>query len=255
MKKLGIGLLVVIVLIAGALYYVLTNVNSIVKASVERYGSEATQASVKLDKVSLAFTEGRGALSGLRIGNPQGFATPSALVLGQIAVALDTSTVMGDGPIVIREVTIDRPEITYEVKGATNNLDTIRKNVSSYASSITGGASPSGAADKGNEGRKLIIENLYVRDGQIAISHTALQGQALAVPLPTIHLTNIGKDEGGATPGEVAAKVVGAITSQASQVGAEALVGKLGDVGKVVSGTAEEGVSSAGKALKGLFGQ
>lgn len=253
MKRLGIGLIILIILIAGAVYVLLSNLNAIVEASIEKYGSEATQASVTLDKVDLALVEGKGALSGLRVGNPKGFATPAALVLGQVAIKLDTASVAGNGPIVVHEIVIDRPEITYEVKGGTNNLDTLRKNVTDYAARMDGGAASASA--ESSEGRKLIIENLYVRNGQIAISHTALQGQSLAVPLPTIHLTGIGRGSDGATPAEVAQKVVGAITASASKVSAEALVAKLGAVGEMVTGGAESGVSSASKALKGLFGK
>jgi hypothetical protein len=255
MKKLGIALLILIVLIAGGVYYVLTNLNSIVKASIEKYGSEATQASVNLDSVNLKLTEGQASLSGLRVGNPQGFSTPSALKLGQIAVKLDVKSVAGTGPIVVHEIAIDKPEVTYEVRGNTNNLETIQKNAADYANAVTGGGAPSGSASSGGSERKLIIEDLYIRDGQINVSHAALQGQSLSVPLPTIRLKNIGKSKGGATPAEVADKIVGAITASAAQVAAQALVAKLGSAGTMVGAGAESGASTAGKALKGIFGQ
>jgi len=50
-KKIALALAVVVLAIAGAAYYFASNIDSIVKAVVERYGSEATQTSVKLKSV------------------------------------------------------------------------------------------------------------------------------------------------------------------------------------------------------------
>jgi len=243
-KKIGIGVVVLLIIIAGVGYYLFSNLDSYIKAAIEKYGSQATQASVTLDSVIVSITTGEGGLVGLSVGNPKGFATPHAITVGAITLKIDTSTVTGSGPIVIKEIDIDKPQVTYEVGNTGgSNLDAIQKNTQAYA-----GGSNNAPTSGGGQERKLIINDLYVRDGQIGVSATALQGKALNAPLPTIHLTNIGKNSNGATAAEVANDVLGAITSEAAKVGSNQLMQSLGSSVTGVTGGATGG-------LKGLFGK
>jgi hypothetical protein len=257
LKKIAIGVVVLLLLIAGGVYFLFSNLDSIIKAAIEKYGTAATLAEVKLDSVKISITSGEGALTGLTVGNPKGFATPQALSLGLISVKLDTSSVTGNGPIAIREIVIERPQVTYEVTNTgDSNLQTIQKNTMAYSGASGGGgsggnsSSTSGSSGGGQE-RKVIITDLYVRDGQIGISSTLLEGKALSAPLPTIHLTNIGKDSGGASPAQVAQQVIGSITASASKVGREELTKQLGSL-KGVVGNGAGGVTDQ---VKGLLGK
>lgn len=253
MKKFAIGLLVLILVVAGGLYFLYENLGSIVKLAVEKYGSEATQASVKLNGVKIDIPSGAGSISGFKVGNPKGFSTPSAIQLGQIAMAFDTKSITSDGPIVVREITVDHPAVTYESVGTSSNLQTIQKNVTDYANALGGGSSSSSSS---KPGRKMIIKDLVIRQGQISISHSALKGRELSATLPTIHLTNIGQDKGGATPAEVIEQVLVAITSSASKIGAKELVSAVGALGGSLVGDGElVDPEGTGKKLKGLFGQ
>jgi hypothetical protein len=86
MKRwLLIGGGLVIVVIAG-LFYLYSSLGSLIKAAVEKYGSEITQAKVRLNAAEVSATSGTGALRGLYVGNPQGFKTPSAFKLGEISL-------------------------------------------------------------------------------------------------------------------------------------------------------------------------
>ena len=82
-----VGLLVV--LVAGVVAYVLSNLDSLVKEAVETHGSAVTQAKVTLNEVKIEATSGAGALRGLTVGNPAGFKTSSAFELGQISIKYD----------------------------------------------------------------------------------------------------------------------------------------------------------------------
>ncbi len=250
-KKIAIAVVILLVIIAGAAYFLLSNLDTIVKAAIEKYGTAATQATVKLDSVKISLTSGEGTLSGLSVGNPKGFATPQALYLGSINLKLDTSTVTGSGPIVIPEVTIEKPQVTYEVAAdGGSNLQTIEKNAMAYAGG-NGGASGGGTTSGSAPGRKLIINDLYVRDGQIAISHALLRGKMPSASLPTIHLTNIGKDKGGASPAQIAQQVLGSITASASKVANIDLGKQLGTLKDAVGG----GAGSVTDQMKGLLGK
>src|SRR3546814_1619733 len=69
--------------------------------------------------------------------------------------------------------------------------------------------------------------DLVISGGKIGISAAALQGRSLSSPLPTIHLKDIGKDKGGASPAEVAQKIIGTISAEASQIAARDLQKQL----------------------------
>lgn len=275
MKKAFLAGGVVIVLAVVAVVYFWSNIGSVIKAAVEKYGSEITQAKVTLNEADISATSGEGMLKGLTVGNPAGFKTDSAFKLGAVSVKVDTGTITSN-PIVIKEIVVQAPEVTYELASGGSNLDAIQKNVDAFAKKMGAGGSSSSASSDSGEGKKLIIENLYVRDGKVNVSAAFLGGKKLGSPLPTIHLKDIGKEEKGASAGEVADKVITAITGAAGKavsslnlgdlakkagVQIDALKGQAADVmqkategGSGAADAVKEGASSAGDAIKGLFG-
>jgi hypothetical protein len=265
LKKIAIGVVVLLVIIAGVVSFLFSNLDSIVKAAIEKYGSAATQAEVKLDSVKLAITSGEGSLNGLTVGNPKGFSSPKAIYMGLISVKLDTNSVTGNGPIIIREIVIDKPQVTYEITNSgDSNLQSIQRNTMTYAgggssastpASSGGGSSSGGSSSSGSSGgaqeRKVIINDLYVRDGQIGVSAALLQGKTMTTALPTIHLTNIGKDRDGATPAQVAQQVLSAITATAAKAASTDLAKQLGPLKDALGG----GGGNVTDQMKGLLGR
>jgi len=125
MKKILIGLLVIVVLVGGGLFYALSNAGAIVKAAVETVGSEVTGVAVTLKEVTLDLSDGKAALKGFMVGNPDGFQTDYAVSLGGISVTIDTSTI-GSDVIVIKSVVVNAPKVIYELNGTMSNVDAIR---------------------------------------------------------------------------------------------------------------------------------
>jgi hypothetical protein len=92
----------------------------------------------------------------------------------------------------------------------------------------------------------------------------------MEVPLPTVHLTDIGKGGNGATPGQVAAQIVDGLLASAQKAATNANL-NLGDLRKTadqiageaqkqvegvtkdVGGAVEKGAGDAGKAIEGLI--
>ena len=86
MKKMVLGSVLFLVISFGfAVYYVLSSLDGMVKTAIETYGSQATETTVLVDSVQIVLKDGSGAIRGLTVGNPQGFATPQAFSLGQVA--------------------------------------------------------------------------------------------------------------------------------------------------------------------------
>ena len=205
MKKILISLVVLTVIIAVGAYYLLGNIDNIVKASIEKYGSEATQTSVGVSGVKIGLSDGLGSISNLSVANPKGFSSNDLFQMDSTSVQLSlerTSTEV----IVIERVLLDGPSITYELSKGGSNIDVIKKNVDAYTSGAPGSGESSGP--------KLIIENLIIKNGDIQVTSNMVKGKTLSTPLPAIHLRDIGKDKGGATPAEVAKKVIAVLTKQ-----------------------------------------
>lgn len=266
-KGLMIGGGIVVVAVVGIVIFVFSSIDSLIKAAVEEFGSRATKTQVTLDEVEISAISGKGALRGFTMGNPAGFKTASAIRLGEIKIDMDVGSVTED-TVIIREILIVGPEITYELASGGSNLDAIRKNVQDF----TGGgkAAPAASGEKEEGGKKLIIENLIIRGGKVNVSATFLKGKTMTVPLPAIHLKDIGKKEGGATPGEVIEMIMAKVTSSASGAVSSLNLGKAMDAAKAGAEGAkkmlESGAGGAtdalkktgdsiGGAIKGLFGK
>ena len=58
LKKILIGLGVVVLLLAAGAWFGFSNLDRIVRAAVEKYGTLAAQTEVKLDRVHLSITTG-----------------------------------------------------------------------------------------------------------------------------------------------------------------------------------------------------
>jgi hypothetical protein len=261
-KGILVGIVVILLAVVGGGVYVFLNAGDLIKQVVEEVGSKATKTKVTLNKVDLSIQTGEAALKGFRMGNPAGFKTDKAMSFGAVSVKIDTDSVTRD-VIVIKEVVISAPDITYEYADGKANFDVIQKNVEAFAKEMGAGGKKDAKDDKG--GKKLIINNLYVRDGKVAISAGLLAGKKITVPLPTIHLKGIGKKEKGATAGEVASQVMDSISSKIAGVGkagmdtaVKALKGAAEGAKKLLEGGADGAgkvLEGTTKSIKGLFGK
>ncbi|MGH7829446.1 MAG: hypothetical protein ACREP8_04655 [Candidatus Binatia bacterium] len=247
---IGGGLIVLVVIAVSLFLY--SSLDSLIKAAVEKYGSEVTQTEVRLDKAAVSVASGAGDLRGLSVGNPSGFRSPTIFRLGEISLALNVGTVTSD-TVVIKEIVVLAPEVMYEIGLQGSNIDALKRNINAYTATGKTEVKTTSKPEDG-EGRKFIIENLYIRNGTVHMS-SAFHDKTLSAPLPTLHLTNIGKQKGGAVPAEVAQRIVDALALATTKAVASADVG--GVLVKAKEGMG--GVTSAGAGgvdtVKGLFGK
>jgi hypothetical protein len=243
------GLLFVVVV--ALVIFVFAGLGHAIKAVVEGVGSKATGTAVTLKSADVSLTSGEGRLTGLVVGNPKGYGTPSAFELGDILVKLDTSTVTSD-TIVIKEVVIEKPVVTYEMGPGGSNIAVIQSNVEAFAKSLdSGGAPPEPAPASESSGKKFVIQNLYVRSANVGVSASFLGGTKVSATMKEIHLRDVGKAEGGATSAEIAEKVLGALT--------DGVADAIEDVGIKELSAGLKSIEEAGggllKKAKDLFGK
>ena len=267
MKRTTLVTISMVVVLTGVLiFFLIFSMDSLVTMAVEKYGSAALQTEVTLDKTQISLKSGKGTLRGLRVSNPKGFETATAFQLDEISMTIDARTIT-KGTVIIKEIIIAAPQITYELGPEGSNLDALQRNATPGKSSGSAGGAgqPANGAKKG--GKKLIIESLIIRDGKVNVSAVGLQGKKITVDLPTLRMANIGKSQGGATPGEVVKQLIDALNKATGgavkNLGLGKVVEEVEGVIKGAKKALEKGdpeeiqkkAEEIGDAVKGLFGK
>ena len=194
MKKLVLGaILVLLIAIGGGVYFLLSNLDELVKNAIQTYGSEAAQTSVAVDRVKIGLQDGSGTISGLSVGNPPGFSSPRIFSLGEIATRIDLKSISKE-LVTIDEVRIVAPEVFFEINQAGGtNLDRLKQNLSGGGSGSAAKSAPSSGG--GSQGPNILIRRLLFADGQIH-ARVAPLGKNYELKLPRIELTNLGGKNG-----------------------------------------------------------
>jgi hypothetical protein len=247
MKKIFLGaVIVLVVLIVVAVMVAGFFLGAIVKTGMERVGPKITQVSIKVEAVDLSLLTGSARIKGLVVGNPDGCKTPQAIRVGSAAVGVNPFSVLSD-KIIVRSVRIEAPEITFEGNPFSgNNLGKIMQNVNAAGKS-GGPGSTNATAGTGNQpGRKIEVDDFLITGAMVHVSLSGVGAREMTLPLPDIHLTNLGKDNDGINPADLTRRVLGAITSATIKVVASAAT-NLGE------GAGKAGVSNATKGLGGWF--
>lgn len=254
MKK-TIKILAGILVVLAVLFVVLElSLDKMVLKGVNAAGPAALGVPVTLQGSDISLVRGKAALTGLHIGNPEGYKTDGLFDLGSISVDIDNSTLLSD-TLVIKEIAIDGLALTYEKGLLNSNLGALIDQLS--AGKEEGEAKEEEKAAEEKPGKKVIIEKLSITGSQMNFSITGAAaltgGGSIPLPLPPITLTDLGKEKEGVTVAEAVQDVLQAILGAAGTAisGAGNLIG--GGVGAVGDGAMAvgEGAVDAGKAVVG----
>lgn len=249
-----VGLLFLVlftVLLAGVIW-----VGPAVKKAVEVYGPEALRAPVKVGDVSAGFLRGAVKVQNLVIGNPEGYREPVAIDARALRIRLRLRSLFSD-TVVIEEILLDDPVITYEKRNGVTNLTQLQRNAMIWADSLS-----SKEADEPS--RKVVIERFRIRNGTLRVKLPHLP--AVPIQLPDIERRNIGgKGSDGQNFGHAAKDLLGSLQLNASDAVADAgdaiektakdalKAGK--DFGGKALKSGGKALDGAGDALKGLLGK
>jgi uncharacterized protein involved in outer membrane biogenesis len=212
-KVLLTSVLIIIIAIAAALYYVWTSLDTLVETAIENYGSQVTQTSVQVHEVKLRDTlaQGKGSIAGISVANPNGFSTPHAFTLGRIETQLDIDALTPD-LIVIDAITIGAPQMFFEINNEGQaNFNVLKNNISSAIPAKPAGKQPETASSDAEI--KLTIRRLRIQNGTVEATLMPLDGKKLMTTLPQIELQNLGGKKGG-TPEEIAQQILNVMIDQ-----------------------------------------
>lgn len=255
MKKLKKIILVLVVLlllvvVIGAIV-IGTSLDKIVKVGVETVAPKITQTTVTLDSVNISLLTGSAGVNGLVVGNPQGYdQTASAISIGQAAVGISPASLLSD-KIVIRSVLVKSPEITFEGNPfGANNLTKIMDNVNSAAGTNAAPAQPAAPGAK-KPAKKLEVDDFLLTGARVHVKLTGLINKQLDLPLPDIHLTDLGKGTDGITATDLTRQILSQVTTATVKAVADA----AGNLGKSAAGAAGSGLNKLKQGIGGLFGK
>jgi len=226
MKKFLLGFLVIICIIVLIPYFYL---NTMIKHVVETKGSQVTGTKVTLSSSSVSLFSGHGTLNGLKVGNPNGYSSEYAFYLKKLDVDIDLHSLMTD-LVVIKNITVDSPEVVYEISPAGNNIYALFEKVRS------GGGGDSG--NSGNGGTKKVeIRDLAIINGkvQMAASIAGYKNSA-ALPLPDIHQKNIGGANGGVTARELGIILLNAVNRDLATMSGLPFKGQIENIKGAIQG-------------------
>ena len=215
MKRWALGLAIVAALAGGGLYWLYTSLDFVVKSAIEHFGPEIVGAPVSVREVRISATDGRGTLRGIEIGNPPGYSAPHALRAATLAVSLEPASLAKD-VVVIHDIFVDAPEISYELKGGSNNLEAIRRHIEAHVKR-SGGAAEGKAGARPAPGRRYVIGRITLRGARVTMTNPLLKGGGLTFQLADIDLRDIGARSGGVTAAEAGAMVTSAILARIGQ--------------------------------------
>jgi hypothetical protein len=211
---------ILILIVAFAAYYVLGNLDRLVEVAIEKVGPQVTGTPVLVSGVSIALKEGRGEISGLTIGNPDGYQSDHALRIGRLVFDLDTQTITSD-PVRITEISVSETDLIAELGPAGLNLKALMDTMNS------GGSGQAAEPESTSSGPGLVIDRFDFTGAKMTLE-TPLKNYDTTVP--DVRLTGIGEKEGGATAAEAARQILrpviaAAIAAAQKEAGAQGLDG------------------------------
>jgi hypothetical protein len=142
------------------------------------------------------------------------------------------------------------PEITYEIKGTTDNFRTMIDNMKKTVKSDTkNGEKTAGKKD----GKKVIIRDLILKGIKIRTSADIVGGDIATTTISEIHLRNIGEKQNGVDMAEALLMVLNELYSQViSADPLDIFKKRFKGLGDDLGGVKDEMKALGGK-LKGLF--
>lgn len=251
MKKLLIAGGVIVVVIAVVIVLTLSNLGPIVKEAVNTVGPQITKTDVKVGDVSLSIFSGEAKIKDFLLGNPKGFKSAQAMAVSSVYVDIDEKSITAN-PVIINKIEIVAPRITYEKISGTDNFQTLLKNIQGSAKAEKKTAARSETKD-GGPGKKIVINEVIIKDGKVNLIMAALAGKEITAPLPDLHLKDIGREKQGATPAEAFEQIFSSLYSNISADAVTSILNdqlkQLGNIQELGSSGLKSGTEAAQKAI------
>ena len=212
-KAFLIVIAVVVIVIAAAVFYVFSNLDTLVEAAIEELGSDAVNTSVQVEKVEIWLTEGTARINGLTVANPDGFSLPQAFSLAEVGVGINLEKTSKE-QIAIDVVNIVSPRVFYEINAERQgSLNILKENLAAGGGvSAETSAGSEAATDSEAAPVKLDIARFEFRDASLHAKVVPLNDKTYDLKLPPLLLTNL-----TGTPEQISRQVLDKLIEHAKQ--------------------------------------
>ncbi len=239
-------------------------IGTVARPLVNEIAPKITKTKFNIGKLYVNPWTGRIEVGDFVLGNPEGYSDPDAVALKSLIIDIDMTKTIG-GAYWVELVEVNGLFASYEI-GGENKVD----NVKQILMNVAGGKekyeaqqkrqeaqdatddakqAPEEATEEGeDEPMKFVVERLSLSDIKLKL-------QVLTIPVPGFTLTDIGKDSGGASIGDIINEVWKSILSGASSVGdgAKALGGLINSGADATAEAVGEGAKKTADAVKKIF--
>lgn len=214
MKKLKWIVLAVVVIVVAAVIGVLVSIDSIVRKAVEVQATSSLDLQTTLGSANVSLLGGSLSLKDLQIASPPGFKADRMFTLAGVKVGVSLNQLRGD-PIAIDQVVIDNPRLVIEQAGGKFNFQALMDRQSKQAPDS--GSPGDGKRDEG-EPVRLVIRDLAINDARVVL-RPGIPGldNELTVPIPSLHLKDVGSGQGNANGVAIKQVIMLAVTELAQK--------------------------------------
>ena len=243
-KKLAIVVLVLLILVVGAVFYVASNIDSLAETALEEGGTYAMGVPTQVDSVSVSLMGGTLGINGMTIANPEGFESDNLMNFNEFGVGVETGSLFEE-VIVVPEIKMDGLVVNLEKKDGKSNVDVITENIEK----VTGpGAEPKPESDE--PGKKVFVKKIVLTN--ITANVQAPIIGKVTVKVPELTLDDVSSEE-GVEVSELIKRIWPAILAGIVNAGGDTLgaFGKdlAGNVGKLASSLGGEATKLIGSAI------
>lgn len=258
MKKVLIVVAIILALVVGGFWYLISNAGVLIKQQIEQQGSAYLGTSVVVANVDLALSDGRLTISGLQVANPEGYSDQIAFSLNELTFDLGT---LVEEPYTIQTVSINAPEILYEVdESGKGNLLVLKDTLMSKLP-----ASEEPPAEQAPGANPLVIvEDVSVSNVRLKLDFEKIntgdlniEQKAYEVTLPTFSAGSVGKPNGlpaDQVGGAIVSKMLDNVIAQAKEEAKKRAVEEAKKKAKEkLDEEKDKLLDKAGDKLKGLF--
>lgn len=224
LKRLAVAVVIPVLVLAGGVILLLSQVDRIAKVAIEKGGTFATGTPTTVADVSIGLFSGKFALSGLSIANPAGFTSPAFMSLGSGGVDLSVASLTGS-TIEVPRFALDALEVNLERRDGATNYGAILDSLKRLQGSGGGG----GATPPAQDEKKLVIgslelSNIVVKIDMAGGPKAVSDLTRVTIPIEKISLSNVGKTGTGVagtgvTVSELSSLVISAVLRAAADKG------------------------------------
>ena len=208
----------------------------VIRHGASSAGQRFLGTDVQVATASVSPLVGIADLGGIVVGPPKGFKA-NVFEMNNFRISVDMKSLLSD-TIIIKEIAIINPTVSYELSG-------VKSNIRAITDKLSGDEKKAEKKTDEASGKKVIIEEFLFTGASIRIASTATGGKGVVIPMGPIRLTDIGKKSGGTTSVDAVTQAMGAIGT--------GVLKTVSDSTFAIAGTAVQGVATVGvAAVKGV---